>query len=188
MKKFSPEVIRYMFISTHYRKKMDYTESLANNAKTNYLKLKETFENLNHALKSASEEKTSLDDEFLKKMKEIREKFTEAMDDDFNTPIALSVFHELSKEINKYLEENKNKQVLGSALNLFKEFSDVFGLKFEIEEKKLSEEVEKLIAEREEARNKGDFKKSDEIRKRLKEEFQIVLEDTKKGIKWKKIR
>jgi cysteinyl-tRNA synthetase len=77
---------------------------------------------------------------------------------------------------------------LENALNLFKEFSDVFGLKFEIEEKKLSEEVEKLIAEREEVRKKGDFKKSDEIRKRLKEEFQIVLEDTKEGIKWKKIR
>lgn len=185
VKKFSPEVIRYMFISTHYRKSLNYTEKFAENAKRNYEKLKESFENLNLALKSAKDEK--LDKEFLKKLAEIRKSFVKAMDDDLNTPLALRVFHQLSKEVNKYLEK-ENRRDLEKALQIYKEFSEVFGLKFEIEEEELSKEVEELIKKREAARKVGDFKTADKIREKIREEYGIVIEDTKEGVKWKKLK
>jgi len=184
VKRWSPEVVRYMFVSVHYRKKLNYTDKFAENAKRNYEKLKETFDRINFFLKSADTKKTKIDDKFLEKLPKIKKKFIEAMDDDFNTPLALRVFHELSKEINKYLEENKNKNVLKKALKLFKKFSDVFGLKFIEEKKKLSENIEKLIQEREKARKRKDWKRADAIRAELKKKG-IILEDTPEGVKWK---
>lgn len=187
IKKFDQEVIRYMLISTHYRKSLNYTEKFAENAKRNYEKLRETFEKLNFALKSADTKKTQLDQEFLKKLTEIRKNFIRAMDDDFNTPLALGVFHELSKDVNKYLESRKNKKVVEKALKLYKEFSEVLGLKFEKKGEELPEKVIELIKKREAARKVGDFKTADEIREKIKEEFNIFLEDTKEGVRLKKL-
>jgi cysteinyl-tRNA synthetase len=187
VKKFSPEVIRYMFVSSHYRKKMNYTEKFGENARRNYEKLKETFNNLNLALKTTSVKKTKSDREFLRKLKGMRKKFIQAMDDNLNTPLALSTFHKLSKEINRYLEKNRDRKTLGEALKLFEEFSDVFGLRFKIEEGKLPDEIEELIKKREEARKKGEWETADIIRNQLKEKG-IILEDTPKGVKWKRAR
>lgn len=187
LRKFNPEVIRYMFISAHYKQKLNYTEGFAENARRNYEKLEETFNNLDAALKIAIEEKTKADIEFLRKLKDTKKKFVEAMDDNLNTPLALRVFHQLSKEINKYLEKNKNKKPLKEAMNLFEEFSEVFGLKFKIEEGKLTAELEELIKKREEARKNGDWETSDKIREELKEKG-IIIEDTPEGVKWKRAR
>ncbi len=51
--KYGGEVVRFMFLSVHYRKKLDYSDAFAENAKNNYLRLKETLENLEFALESA---------------------------------------------------------------------------------------------------------------------------------------
>jgi cysteinyl-tRNA synthetase len=183
---FSPEIVRYMFVSVHYRQKLNYTQEFAENARRNYEKLKESFDKLKFALKSAEKKKES-DEKFLKKLKGLKEKFEEAMDDDLNTPLALSVLHELSKEINKYLEKGKNEKDLKVALKLFQEFSEVFGLKFEVKEEKLTEEIEGLIEKREKARKEGDWKSADRIRDELKEKG-FVLEDTPEGVRWKKTK
>jgi len=185
IEKFSPEILRYMFASVHWKKKLNYTNDFANNAKRNYEKLKETFDKINFSLKSSTSKKNEYDKTFVKKMKLIENKFTEAMSNNLNTPLALKILHQFSKEINKYLEEGRNKKTLEIALKKFKEFSDVLGLKFEISEEKLSEDVENLIEEREMARKNGDWKRADEIRNRLKD-MGIVLEDTAEGIRWKK--
>ena len=184
IEKFSPEIVRYMFVSTHYRKKLNYTDEFAENAKRNYEKLKETFDRINFFLKSADTKKTKFNDKLLKKLPKIKKKFIDAMDNDLNTPLALRVLHELSKEINKYLEKGKNKNVLKKFLKLFQEFSDVFGLNFKEEKKKLSKDVEKLIQEREKARKNKDWKRADAIRDKLRK-MGIIIEDTPEGVKWK---
>jgi cysteinyl-tRNA synthetase len=186
LEKFSPEIVRHMFLSVHYRQKINYTESFAKNAKRNYEKLKETFDKLNSSLKSAVDKNSKNDGIFLKKLASIRKEFVEAMDDDLNTPLALKSFHELSKEINKYLEKNKNKKSLDDALKLFNEFADVFGLIFKEKVERIPEEVSKLIKERERARKNKDWKLADEIRLKIKE-LKYVVEDTKHGVKCKKI-
>lgn len=186
MKKFSPEVVRYMFVSVHWKQKVNYTDSFANNAEKNYFKLKETFEKLQDAVKHENK-KSKDDDVFLKKVADAREKFKVAMEDNLNTPLALSVFHQFAKEINKYSDKNGSKLVMKKALKQFEEFSEVLGLKFESKKEKLTEDIEELIQRREKARNEGNWKTADEIRDELKNKG-IILEDTSKGIKWKKIK
>jgi len=186
LEKFSPEIVRYMFVSVHYRQKLNYTEEFAKNAEKNYNKLKETFDKLNFSLKYSTDKKSKAEEQFLEKMKKLRGRFEEVMDNDLNTPLALSVSHELAKEINKYLEEGKNRKTIGKALELFKEFSEVFGLRFK-EEGKIPEEVENLIEQREQARNRNDWKAADEIRNKIKE-LGYTIEDTDSGVKCKKIK
>jgi len=186
IKKFSPEILRYMFVSVHYRQKLNYTEGFAKNAEKNYNKLKETFGKLNFSLKSSAEKKSKTDQEFLEKMKKLREKFEEAMGEDLNTPRALTVFHEFSKEANKYLGKGKSRKTIGKALEMFKEFSEVFGLRFK-EEMEVPKEVEDLIEQREQARKRNDWKSADEIRNKIKE-LGYVVEDTDSGVKCKKLR
>ena len=187
VKKFGPEVVRYMFISTHYRKKLNYTDEFAQNAKRNYEKLRETFDKINFFLKSADTKKAGDDSVFLKKLPKIKKEFIAAMDDDFNTPLALGKFHGLSKEINKYFKKGKNKNVLKESLELFKEFSDVFGLEFKERKKELPEDIENLVQEREKARKKGDWKTADEIRNKIKE-LGYTIEDTENGVRWKRVK
>jgi cysteinyl-tRNA synthetase len=187
VKKFSPEIVRYMFISVHYKQKINYTEDFAKSAARNYEKLKETFEKLNFALKSADDSSNATDKELLKKLTKLRQMFMDAMDENLNTPKAISVFHNLSKEINKYLEKGKNRHAIKEAVNLFNEFAEVLGLRFKEEKTEISNEIEKLIEQREQARRAKDWKTADEIRVKLKE-MGIVIEDTEKGIRYKKIK
>jgi cysteinyl-tRNA synthetase len=68
-------------------------------------------------------------------------------------------------------------------------FDKVLCLKLEefLKEEELSEEVKKLIEEREKLRKEGKFEEADKIREKLKSEYGILLEDTKEGVVWKKI-
>ncbi|MFX0097556.1 MAG: DALR domain-containing protein, partial [Candidatus Hodarchaeota archaeon] len=99
-------------------------------------------------------------------------------------PLALKVFHELAKEINKYLEKRRNRDALKRALELFKRFSQVFGLEFEDVMKELQVEIEELIKKREEARKRKDWKTADEIRDKLRT-MGVTLQDTPVGVRWK---
>lgn len=186
VKKFSPEVVRYMFVSVHRRQKLNYTDGFAENAKKNYERLKESLNHLNFTLDSAEMKKSKQDAVLLKKLTKIKKQFVEAMDDDLNTPLALTVFHQLSKEINKYLKKGKNRDVLKKALKLFEEFSEVLGLQFKKEEM-LPKEVEDLIKLRGEARKRNDFEAADRIRRQIRE-MNYIIEDTKKGTRWKKVK
>ena len=148
--KYGGEVVRFMFLSVHYRKKLDYSDAFAENAKNNYLKLKETLENL------------------------------ESLEDDFNTPKAITVFRELSRTANKYLESGKNQQVLNKLHSLYRQFSDVLGLFAESRKKEIPEEIMELVKERENARKKKDWAVSDAIREKIKS-LGYIVQDTKEG-------
>ncbi len=168
--KYGGDVVRYMFLSTHYRKRLNYTDKFAENAKRNYEKLLETKR------KMISEKGGKEIDKLLPK---IKEKFINAMNDDLNTPLALRAFHELSKEVNK-------KGASKAALSLFNEFADVLGLKFPVKKESLPRDVAMLIKEREEARKRKDWKKADALREEIRKKGYLI-EDTKKGVRWKKI-
>ena len=100
VEKYGGEVVRFMFLSVHYRKKLDYSDAFAENAKNNYLRLKETLDNLEFALKGAEDEAYPGDLETLEALPELETQFREALEDDFNTPKALTVFRELSRTAN----------------------------------------------------------------------------------------
>lgn len=180
VEKYGGEVVRFMFLSVHYRKKLDYSDAFAENAKNNYLRLKETLENLEFSLGSAEDTAYPEDDEILKILPELEMQFREDLEDDFNTPKALNVFKELSRTANKYLESGKNRQVLEKLYSLYRQFSNVLGLFAESGKKKIPQEVVRLVEEREAARKQKNWAISDAIREKIKS-LGYIVQDTKEG-------
>lgn len=178
--KYGGEVVRFMFLSVHYRKKLDYSDAFAENAKNNYLRLKETLENLEFSLESTEDTAYPGDEEVLNTLPELETQFREALEDDFNTPKALTVFKEFSRTANRYLESGKNRQVLEKLYFLYRQFSDILGLFAESGKKKIPTEVMKLVEEREAARKKKDWAISDSIREKIKS-LGYIVQDTKEG-------
>ena len=120
-------------------------------------------------------------------VKEIRDKFIEAMDDDFNTALAVSYLYELVKLVNKTDDANK----LANVVNFFEEVVEpVLGISF-VEEKSNGEEVldDKLInfiiSLRKQARDEKRYDLSDQIRDNLSE-MGITLKDSREGTTYEK--
>ena len=121
-----------------------------------------------------------------------KKKFEEAMDDDFNTPLAVAALFDLVTYANKRIHERAKPdedelERLFAMGKMLSELSGIFGLNLsriiprrEVDAKAVLE----LIQERNDARSKKDFKKADEIRKKLSD-MSIILEDTKDGTEWR---
>jgi cysteinyl-tRNA synthetase len=180
VEKFGGEVVRFMFLSVHYRKKLDYSDAFAENAKNNYLRLKETLENLEFSLENAEDNSYQEDESVINALLELDFKFREALEDDFNTPKAITVLRDLSRTVNLYLQSGKNRKVLMKLHYLYRQFSDVLGLFVEVGKKKIPDEVMKLVEERESARKRKEWTTSDALREKIKS-FGYTVKDTKEG-------
>ena len=180
-KSYNPKAIRYLLLSAHYRMQLNFTEESAkasNNAVQRLhdfiIKLKEVKSNIKS-------------NEIEKLIQKTKKEFEEAMDDDLNISVALSHIFEFVKEINTLMMENKiGKNDSKKLINFMNDVDEVLGI-LEEKEEKLSSELKKLIDQREKARKENNFAKADKIRNQLKEKG-IILEDTKEGIRWKKVK
>jgi cysteinyl-tRNA synthetase len=183
LKRYDPEVLRLFYASTHYRKPIDFDEKDLEQAKNRLEALYNTLRNVKHAT-SARGKNNSIK----KALTETRKKFAEAMNNDFNTPLALTHLFALSKKTNQLIGKDKiNPKLAGVIVETFKELGAIFGvLERELEEERIPREVEELVREREEARTKKDWKRADEIRERIRE-LGYALEDTAEGVRWKKL-
>jgi cysteinyl-tRNA synthetase len=182
LQQHSSEVLRYMFASTHYRKILDYSADLAGNAASNYEKLRNAYENLLFALNTADRAEDPRMPEILAELRQVEGEMREAMDDDFNNPAAMGVFHKLARTLNQYLLGGRSLAVLKAFREMFESFSGIFGLAF-AEPPSLSEKHAEMVRQREAARASKNWALADEIRSRLHEEG-LVLEDTDWGTKW----
>jgi cysteinyl-tRNA synthetase len=114
-----------------------------------------------------------------------RRAFADAMDDDLNTALAVSVLFDLARSINGSVTQNDTTGTLTAALTVLKELGGVLGLLCRTRGGGLDGEVEALIQQRTLARNEKNFVLADEIRDKLKARG-IILEDTPSGVKWRK--
>ena len=185
LKKHDTETIRFFFASTHYRSPIDFSQKNLEQSKKTLDRLYTTLENV-HSMKTVKK-KTPQEKQFEMRLKDYKEKFITAMDNDFNTREALKVIFRMSNEVNKFITRRKelSADLKNNILKFFKELGGIFGiLQKKIKKEKLSKNVEKLIQEREKARKKKDWKKADAIRIKLKN-IGIILEDTPDGVKWR---
>jgi len=111
--------------------------------------------------------------------------FKDAMDDDLNTALAISVLFELVRDINSTITSADTKKSIELAQNTLAELGSVLGLLQVEQEKTLDDEIEQLIEKRQQARKDKNFALSDEIRDKLKLQG-IILEDTPSGVKWRR--
>lgn len=162
---------RLFAISSHYRTQSNFTWESLDQAKANLQRISDWIKNLE---KIDNPKVSPWDSEKYQK------KFEAAMDDDLNTPLALSVLYELITETNKLIAGNKlGTDEAKNILALWKKMNKVFGLIITKEEiEALSPEISKLFKEREEAKIHKDFTKSDKLRVEI-EKMGYIINDEK---------
>jgi len=217
---WDPEIIRFFFAQTHYRSPPDFNEKALKNAEKGLVRirrLKEKLQKISDDVKvdKINEKDLNKDDKkFLKIINDFINEFEKSMDDDFNTPMAVSVIFDFINKINRYFEEHPNPNKILCSYTLFKLiqlgqiltlFQPSFIEKKDFDDKVLYEKLMNIIIKydksakgknidnllglllelREKARKKKDFITSDNIRKDL-EEIGFEIQDTLHGPVWRK--
>ncbi len=187
--KHSPDAFRYFYISTHYRRPLNFTWSAMESAENTVKRLENTLDLIDNGMKGPDTnlDYTEKEDALLKTVRSEKDSFIAAMDDDFNTPVALGHLHAITGAINEYLLETPNKGVLTEAAETYSELLFALGL-FEKRSKgadDLSVKLLKFITDlRLNQRKAKNYALSDEIRDGLKE-IGVEIQDTSDGTTWK---
>lgn len=196
-KRFSPLVVRFFILQSHYRSTLDFTNEVLDGAAKGLEKLHNTIRNVRDALRQHTSDKTeaSTSGGLVLKLDEYRAEFTAAMDDDFNTAQAIAVLFDVSKEVNSALEAGMiDAQTLRAVNDFFNEFGGtILGtIPTSLEVKTggdtpLDVELIQLLIElRADVRRQKLWSLSDTIRDRLLR-LGVVLEDKKEGTTWRRL-
>ncbi|MDT2597613.1 cysteine--tRNA ligase [Enterococcus dongliensis] len=184
VKEIDPQVLRFFMATTQYRRPIRYSQATIKDAQANLQKLRTTFENATFR-QTTAEVSLSDDQEKLVELQELKGRFIEEMDDDFNAANGITVVYEVAKWLNHYSEQKQvSAAILSAALDEFLQMLTVFGIEFQAAGL-LDAEIDQLIEERNQARKDKNFARSDEIRDQLKEQG-IILEDTPQGVRWRR--
>ncbi len=178
------EVIRFFILSGHYRKQINYSRETIEQAKNSLERLYNGKRALEHMIEKNSS--GEIDKEIIDKIKNYKSQFEEAMDDDINTADAVSAMFDMVKFINTEFDEFTSKETVKSTLDSFNKLAEVLGILYK-EDDELSEDAKKLIEKRKDARQNKDYKLADHLRDELLD-LGVQVEDTREGMKWKKIR
>lgn len=180
------EVIRYFLISAHYRSPINYSIDIIEQCKSALERLYTCHDSLDFALKNAEKETGENDAELISLFESRKNEFITAMDDDLNTADGIAALFELTKDINTHiLSKNVSKAVCEKAAQIYDEICEVLGLLYNRKSNDLSDDIEALIAKREDARKNKDWATADKIRDDLKARG-IILKDTPQGVTWTK--
>jgi cysteinyl-tRNA synthetase len=169
LKEYDYAVLRYFFISSHYRTALDFTPAVLEQSKNG-------LERMNEFIRKIDRQKDDQENERL--IKAFKEWFYSSLEDDFDTPGAFAHLYDFIRELNA--KGNAGKHVFG----LMKELNEIFDFLTLVEEA-VPEGIMKLVQAREDARKNKDWKESDRIRDEIKANGWIV-EDKKEGQKVKK--
>ncbi|MEG0806201.1 MAG: cysteine--tRNA ligase [Lachnospiraceae bacterium] len=181
------QILRFFMLSAHYRSPVNFSKDLMEAAKNSLDRILTAVENLKHLMKNSNTiEQTDEERAQSPEITAFATKFDQAMDDDFNTADAVSSIFELVKYANTMANDSSSKEFLEVLYNKIKELADILGIVVDKKEEILDEEIEHLIQERQQARKEKNFARSDEIRDELLEKG-IILEDTREGVKWKRV-
>ncbi|HIG64676.1 MAG TPA: cysteine--tRNA ligase [Methyloprofundus sp.] len=180
LKQYRPEVIRFFVLSSHYRSPLNYSDEQLDDAGMALTRLYTALRGV--AIITGLSTRYS-------------ERFKQAMDDDFNTPVAVAVLFDMARELNK--EKNNNSELASQLAGELKELSSVLGILQDdpesflqagdtVQEGGLAEqEIELFIEQRIQAKQNKDWALADKIRDDLKQQG-IVLEDVATGTSWRR--
>ena len=181
LEKYDGETLRYFLISSHYRSPLNFSSTNIDSAKSALKRLYTATRGLSDNVGINYVSNNNLDYEH---------RFNSALNDDFNTPIAISILFEIAKQINvERLNDLKKANALSQLLKKLANFLGI--LEYDADEylkqgSELSEnEILDKISKREQARLSKDFAMSDQVRDELLE-FGIILEDTVDGTTWRR--
>lgn len=194
MQKFHPEVIRYFILSSHYRSPINFSDVALKDAKNALTRFYQTAKNVGQHLE-VQQLLTSVQVDQIKNS-EHYQRFVKAMSDDFNTPEALSVLFELSREANRALKAEEWQEA-AHAYAILQELTEILAIvRHDVDEflqsdigashQGLSEaDIETQIQARQTAKQAKDFAQADAIRQQLLAQG-IILEDSRQGTTWRR--
>ena len=192
LKEFPGEVIRFFILQTHYRSPLDFSDERLREAQTALDRLRNANEVITELLQREGASDTAA--ELAAQAESFLWDFDAAMDDDFNTALAISQMFGLAKEINRYHQEVERGAAFDAvnfkkAADAYRAMAAIIGI-FEQEEASADDGLtdalmELIIGIRQEARAAKNWAVADKIRDGLKE-AGVVLEDTPTGVRWKR--
>ena len=181
LERYDGETLRYFIISAHYRSPLNFSNSNLDKAKSALTRLYTAIRGLGASAAATAEVAQRFD---------YQQRFMQALDDDFNTPQALSILFELAKMVNAQRQHDPDQaqalaqhlKDLGDHLGILQMHDDVF---FKQGVTLSDAAIEEKIQRRNAARLDKDFALSDHIRDELTE-LGIVLEDSTNGTSWRR--
>jgi len=203
LKQYHPEVLRLFLLQSHYRSPVDFSDAALNEARQGMNRFYSTLELLREIAAGETEtaaEPAAKDGEMAAELQALRGRFVESMDDDFNTARAIGHLFDAIRLVNAllaekkqvvsqgaYVQAEKTLREIGSVLGLFRQESDDY-LRQDREREAVkrglaAEEIERLIAERRDARAAKAWQRADEIRKDLAARG-VILRDTPETTTW----
>ena len=203
LQRYDAEVVRFFLLSSHYRSPLEFSQEQLMEAQASLDRFYTSMDRIEDYIKFGQKQKPKghvKEEEIELSIKDFAKEFERAMDDDFNTAIAIASFFELLRIINRYIDAvpplDRAEPILSrvkgeiskysAILNIFNKTPQQWQVAL-LKTKKitLSEaEINQKILERKKAREDKDYKRADEIRKEL-EAIGIVLEDKKDSTLWK---
>ncbi len=185
--KYDLQVLRFFMLSAHYRSPLNFSAELMEAAKNGLERIVTAAEHLKFLSEHAKDgEMTDEERALFDESYQYVEKFEASMDDDFNTADAIAAIFELVKFCNTNTSSDNTKAFLDALSDRLETLCDVLGIITDRDEEILDEEIENLIAERQEARKAKNFARADEIRDELAARG-IQLKDTREGVTWKRV-
>lgn len=192
-KKYHPQVIRMFYLQTHYRSPINYSEETLNHAKAALERLHDGVRFLKEVKNEYENFSASIDEVATKLIIDVeleKKGFMEYMNNDFDVPGAIAVVFQVIKAVNGLRTAEKlSKEDVANVdkfLSFLKEIDSILGVIFPTEEElELTDEQNKLLEERKQARSDKNWQRSDEIRDEL-EKQGIILEDASSGTTWKR--
>ena len=178
----APEAIRYLLLSVHYRRQLNFTWDGLRQAEASLQRLEDFVVRMSEIADSSAPGA-----EFAAEVSGARQRFAEAMDDDLNTSAALAVVYDFVRWANQKVEQG---QVAGgdarTAVDFLRELDKVFAV-LRDRTGLVDADILEMIEQRTAARKRRDFAESDRIRDYLLEKG-IQLEDTRDSTRWKRLR
>ncbi|MEX2704789.1 MAG: cysteine--tRNA ligase [Candidatus Freyrarchaeum guaymaensis] len=193
LEKYDGETLRFFLLSTHYRSQIDYSDKHLQEAKQALQRIRGAINKLKTLIKQSREESkepSKEERELIEQVRKSKQKFMDAMDDDFNTREAMPAIFELTRMVNSLDASSRiSRSTLEEALQTYNEFGQILGLFQEEERRETYEEtvgklVDILIELRNRFRKEKDWETADYIRERMRE-AGILLEDSREGTTWK---
>jgi cysteinyl-tRNA synthetase len=170
LKQYRPEIVRFFILSSHYRSPLNYSDESLNDAAAGLTRLYT-------ALRDVEIIETDIDFEF-------KNRFEQAMDDDFNTPVALAVLFDVARELNKTKSPvlAATLKSLASVLGLLQSDSEVFLKSGNNDDAEIDAQIQARI----DAKKSKNWALADQIRDELKAK-NIILEDSPDGsTRWRR--
>lgn len=183
--KYDLQVLRFFMLSVHYRSPINFSADFMEASKNGLDRILTAVDKLK-SLEEKAESEDFMEGENEKTVEELVSKYEASMEDDFNTADAISAIFELVKLSNSTANEESSRKYIVYLKDTLEKLCNILGIITEREEEILDTKIEEMIEKRQRARKDKDFALADEIRGKLLE-LGIVLEDTREGVKWKRI-